>query len=62
MWEKKVERTYELAGGLYPMGRVRFSYEEVQAVGPHYGDIKVVLRNGKVYIVSGRHQELLNLL
>lgn len=56
-----MERTYQLAGGLSPSGKVRFSTDEVQSVGPYYGDIRVTLRNGRVYIVSGFHRELLNL-
>ncbi len=57
-----MEETYDLAGGLYPSGKVRFVYADIQAVGPHYGDIRVVLRSGRCYIVSGRHQELLKVL
>ena len=57
-----MEKVYSLAGGLCPSGRVRFSNDEVQAVGPYYGDIRVTLRNGHTYIVSARHRELLKLL
>jgi hypothetical protein len=56
------EKTYELAGGLSPEGRVRFSVSEIQSVGPYYGDIRVTLRNGRTYVISGRHQELLRVL
>ena len=54
--------TYNLAGGLSPGGKVRFSFSEIQAVGAYYGDIKVTLRNGRTYIVSGIHTSLLKVL
>jgi hypothetical protein len=54
--------TYDLAGGLYHSGKVRFSYDDVESVGPFYGDIRVTLHNGRTYIVSGRYQKLLKLL
>ncbi len=57
-----MKKIYDLASGLYPSGRVRFSFDEVQAVGPHYGDIRVTLHNGRTYIVSGLHKEHLDLL
>lgn len=57
-----METTYELAGGLNPSGKVRFTYDETQSVGPHYGNIRVTLRNGRTYVVNGRHQQLLRVL
>lgn len=57
-----MEQTYDLAGGLSPSGQVRFCILDIEAVGPYYGDIRVTLRNGRTYIVSGRHSSLLKAL
>lgn len=50
-------KNYDLAGGLSPSGTCRFSDDEVRAVGPWYGDVRVILKSGQVLIVSGRHRE-----
>ena len=49
-------KTFELAGGLHPSGRARFSPEEVRSVGPFYGDVRVTLKSGQVLILSSRHK------
>ena len=49
-------KSYELAGGLSPSGRCRFSDDEVRAVGTYCGNVRVTLKSGQVLIVSSRHQ------
>ena len=53
-----MEKIYDLTSGLggRPCGQVRFNWgKEVQAVMPWYGDTKVVLKNGRAYLLHGKY-------
>ncbi len=53
-----MEKVYDLTSGLggRPCGKVKIDWgKEIQAVRPWYGDTKVVLRNGKTYLLCGKY-------
>lgn len=53
-------RIYNLAGGLYPSGKCKIEDDEIRAVGPFYGDVRVILKSGEQLIVSSVHSQELN--
>lgn len=48
---------WELAGGLFPSGKVEFNENDIQAVGPKYEALWVRLKSGNIYYLSRQYEQ-----